>query len=110
MRRRTSGTLEEGPEPLAAVGAVSLLVSRSLGSCRCLVEGGWCGMHRLEPAVDTGQGQATWTAELADAALVAAGSRVSTDVRRKWADDLLAGLASDEPADDGFRLGLAGRL
>ena len=91
------------------VGAVSLLISRCVGSCRCTFGSGLCGLHRLEPAVDTAQGPATWTATTAEAALVAAGTTASGPVRRRWAEDLVSTVLAGEPGD-AFRLGERGSL
>ena len=103
-------TEPEAPSLLDVVGAVSLLISRCLGSCRCLVEGGWCGLHRLEPVVDTAQGPEMWTVELAAAALVAAGSSASSSVRRRWAEDLMVGVLDPADPEAAFRLGYRGSL
>lgn len=96
-------------EATAMVGAVSLLISRCLGSCRCTVGAGLCGLHRLEPQVDVAQGPETWTAGTAEAALVAAGTTVAWSVRRRWAEDLVATVLAGEPVD-AFRLGERGSL
>ena len=97
-------------EPSLAVRAVSMLVSRCLGSCRCLVAGGWCGLHRLEPAVDEAQGQETWTEALAEAALVVAGSQAQADVRWTWAGDFVAMVLDADDPSAAFRLGYLGAL
>ena len=62
----------DGAENMAVVRAVSLLVSRCLGSCRCSGSG-LCGLHGVEPVVEEPQGRATWTVETCEAALVAGG-------------------------------------
>ena len=92
----------------AMARAVSLLISRCVGACRC-VGSGLCGLHRLEPAADTAQGSATWTVETAAAALVEAGTAVSRPVRRRWAADLVATVLAGEAAP-AFRLGARGAL
>ena len=95
-----------GAENTAEVRAVSLLVSRCLGSCRCSGSG-LCGLHGVEPVVEEPQGRATWTVETCEAALVAGGTGRTAAERGAWAADLVATVL-DGDAGGGFRLGFSG--
>ena len=105
--RTVKAGAESRAEPRAATRAVSMLISRCLGSCRCTVGFGLCGLHRLAPVVDEAQGAAAWKAEMAEPALVEAGTRADTRVRRRWAEDLVAAVLDGQPGDE-FRLGERG--
>lgn len=74
-------------ENLAEIRAMSMLVSRSLGECRCYGTGS-CGMHRITPHVTTAQGQETWSIEICAAALREAGTRRSDSEVIAWAEEI----------------------
>ena len=75
-------------ENLAEVRAMSMLMSRFLGSCRCLGTGN-CGMHRIKPYISSPQGHKTWTVDTCTAALREAGTQRSDDEAVAWAEETL---------------------
>lgn len=85
-------------ENLAEIRAMSMLVSRWLGECRCYGTGS-CGMHRISPQVTTAQGQETWSIDTCAEALREAGTRRSDGEVIAWAEETIRRYRpAEEPA------------
>lgn len=86
-------------ENLAQIRAMSMLVSRCLGKCRCLETFPNCGMHRIPPYVSSPQGQATWTVDTCAAALREAGTERADAEVVAWAEEIVRHVRpAEEPA------------